>query len=207
MTALELIIEIVLPYTKTSRERLAAMAKACQQIEADELEGDVVECGVWRAGNIILARMLCPERVCWLFDTFEGMAGVSSWDVTRGGITIEEGKAAVSLDEVKNNFTATGTFDADKLRFVQGRVEKTLRKGKNLPKRIALLRLDTDWYWSTRAELEALWPRLVPGGILIIDDYGHWLGARKAVDDYFRRSIPLQRIDYTAVMAVKPNAA
>jgi len=179
------------------------MAKACQRIEIKGVEGDVVECGVWRGGNIILARFYCPDRVCWLFDTFEGMANRSEWDVSRSGVKVGLGKSAVSIEEVTDNLRVTGTFDARKVRFVKGLVEETLLDESNLPERIALLRLDTDWYQSTKIELEVLWPRVVPGGVLIVDDYGHWLGARKAVDEYFKGALPFERIDYTAIMAVK----
>lgn len=179
------------------------MAKACQRIDNDGIQGDIVECGVWRGGNIILARFYCPDRVCWLFDTFEGMANRSEWDVGRSGIKIDVGKSAVSVEEVTENLRVTGTFDASKLRFVKGAVEDTLLDERNLPDKIALLRLDTDWYQSTKIELEILWPRLVSGGILIVDDYGHWLGARKAVDEYFNGAVPFNQIDYTAVMAMK----
>ncbi len=74
------------------------------------------------------------------------------------------------------------------------------------PPSLALLRLDTDWYESTRHELEHLYPRLAAGGVLIIDDYGHWDGARRAVDEYFERQaapLLLNRIDYTGRIAVK----
>ena len=73
-----------------------------------------------------------------------------------------------------------------------------------MPERIALLRIDTDWYESTRHELVHLYPRLSPGGVLIIDDYGHWQGARKAVDEYFQAGLFLNHIDYTGRLAIKP---
>jgi len=196
-------LDWVRPYTKSSNERLAAMTKACQQIEDDGIKGDVVECGVWRGGNIIIARFYCPDRVCWLYDTFEGMTNRSEWDVTRGGRTMDLGKSACSVEEVIANFRVTATYDECKLRFVKGAVEDTLLDESSLPERIALLRLDTDWYQSTKIELEVLWPRVVPGGVLIIDDYGHWLGARKAVDEYFNGAIKFDSIDYTAVVTVK----
>ncbi len=196
-------LDWVRPYTKSSTERLAAMTSACTHIEAKDIAGDIVECGVWRGGNIILARFHCPDRVCWLFDTFEGMANRSEWDVSRSGVKVGVGKSAVSVEEVTENFRATGTFDASKLRFVKGMVEDTLLVKTNLPEHIALLRLDTDWYHSTRIELEVLWPRLSKGGVLIVDDYGHWQGARKAVDEYFKGKPLFHQIDYTAIMMVK----
>ena len=77
-----------------------------------------------------------------------------------------------------------------------------------VPERIALLRLDTDWFDSTYHELVHLYPRLVPGGVLIIDDYGHWQGCRQAVDQYLAENnihLLLNRIDYTGRMAIKPT--
>ena len=74
-------------------------------------------------------------------------------------------------------------YPPERIHFVRGPVEETLPAGA--PDEIALLRLDTDWYESTRHELEHLYPRLAAGGVLLVDDYGHWEGARKAVDEYF----------------------
>jgi O-methyltransferase len=201
----EEVISGVAKYTKSSKARLRAMAAAVARIDAERIDGDIVECGVWRAGNIILARMLSPQRICWLYDTFAGMANPSDCDVTRAGLRISVGKAAVSLDEVVANLSETGTLDLNWLRFILGPVESTLRNNTNLPSKIALLRLDTDWYKSTKIELEVLWPLLQRNGVLIIDDYGHWKGARKAVDDYFGDHGPEKiAIDYTAIMMVKP---
>jgi hypothetical protein len=89
------------------------------------------------------------------------------------------------LDEVRRNLLATG-YPADRVRFVVGRVEDTLPD--QAPESIALLRLDTDWYASTRHELVHLFPRLAVGGVLLIDDYGHWQGARQAVDEYLAQT-------------------
>lgn len=209
-----LIAELEGRYSKTSVERLLAMANACKRIDAENIPGDIVECGVWRGGNIILARKLSPERVCWLYDTFEGMTEPGQFDTKLGGETAMsryrkwEHKgvkwAAVSVEEVIQNLADTWTYDDEYLRFVKGPVEETLLDAANLPNRIALLRLDTDWYESTKIELEVLYPRLVIGGILIVDDYGHWMGARKAVDEYFGSTgARLEAIDYSAVQMVK----
>jgi O-methyltransferase len=206
-------IFIASSYTKTSSARLKAMAAALLKIERDEIQGDIVECGVWRGGNIILARKLAPGRVCWLYDTFEGMTLPQDIDVSRSGKKAIEsyrgrkkpgGKwAAVTVDDVRANLAETGTLDDRQLRFVKGPVESTLLDLGNLPERIAILRLDTDWHASTKMELEVLYPLLSEGGVLIVDDYGHWRGARKAVDDYFGGALALEMIDYTAAMAVK----
>jgi hypothetical protein len=97
-------------------------------------------------------------------------------------------------------------YPVEKMHFVQGAVEKTLREHE-LPPSIAVLRLDTDWYESTKVEMEVLYPRLARGGVLMIDDYGHYAGSRRAVDEYFSEAgiVPLlQPIDYTGRIFVKP---
>jgi len=208
------LIAAAAPYTKSGPERLAAMIEALRRIDRGTIAGDIGECGVWRGGNIVLARKLSPARVCWLYDTFTGMTLPEDIDVTRSGkraIDSYLGKkkpggkwSAVTVEEVRANLQETGTLDDSRLRFVRGAVETTLRDAGNLPDRIALLRLDTDWHASTKIELEVLYPLLQPGGVLIVDDYGHWVGARKAVDEYFGDRMPqIQNIDYTAVMIVK----
>ena len=113
--------------------------------------------------------------------------------------------AIAPFEEVSRNMFSTG-YDRARINFVRGKVEDTLPA--SAPAEIALLRLDTDWYESTSHELVHLYPRLVKGGILIIDDYGHFAGAKKAVDEYFQEySIPIffNRIDYTGRLAVKPS--
>ena len=113
------------------------------------------------------------------------------------------GWVEASLEDVTENFRRAHLLD-DSVVFVKGKVEETLADADKQPQRIALLRLDTDWYESTKVELEVLYPRLVPGGVLIIDDYGHWAGARKAVDEYFEDDpVFLNRIDYTARLVVR----
>jgi len=107
------------------------------------------------------------------------------------------------LDEVKKNVYGTG-YPQDKIHFVKGKVEDTIPG--TMPNQIALLRLDTDWYQSTMHELTHLFPLLQAKGVLIIDDYGHWQGAGKAVDEYFadkQISILLNRIDYSGRIAIK----
>jgi hypothetical protein len=140
-------------------------------IERDAIAGDVVECGVWRGGNIIMARKLAPERTCWLFDTFAGMTEPTLHDRKPNGAlamdsfrakTATRPWAAVSVNEVREYLAETGTLDDERLRFVVGPVEETLRDPAHVPERIALLRLDTDWYASTA--IEAVSPRLVPAG-------------------------------------------
>jgi O-methyltransferase len=183
---------------------IACLAK----IERVGIQGDIVECGVWRAGNIVLARKICPTRTCWLYDTFSGMTepqmidGESAIERYKNKTSEGRGWADVSLEEVKAGLAAVGVPDNDLLRFISGPVEQTLLDATNLPERIALLRLDTDWYSSTKIELEVLYPRLVTGGYLIIDDYNHWIGCKTATDEFFKWGGQLDsavRIDGTAI--------
>ena len=207
-------------YTMTSVQRVAALCEAIGYIVENDIEGDIVECGVWRGGSMLAAIRTLQmhgnaERNIHLFDTFEGMTLPTEADVEFNGKTAQELLNSsdpndaesvwcyAPIEGVRAVLTSTG-YDAQKLKFVKGRVEDTLPAAA--PDRIALLRLDTDWYESTKHELEHLYPRLVPGGVLIIDDYGHWQGARRAVDEYIGRNrlgLLLHRIDYSGRCAVK----
>lgn len=195
-------------YTKSTPQRMQAMIDAVSYIDDEKIAGDVAECGVWRGGNIIIARTLSPRRICWLYDTFMGMPPQATvYDRTFSGRRMDKpGKDAVPIAEIIVYMVEAGVYDERYLRFIEGPVEVTLHDEKNLSDKLALLRLDTDWYESTKIELEVLWPRLVPGGIMIIDDYGHWMGCKKAVDEYFEGHPPsMMKIDYTCRMIVKPH--
>ncbi len=203
----------VQPYTQTSLERVTTLADAVEYVIGAGLPGDFVECGVWRGGSsmaaaLTLLRLGADERRLWLYDTFGRMPapGRRDRDFTGRDVAGHEdsmlGEVGLSLADVQSAMRSTG-YPAEQIRYVQGLVEATIPG--SAPAEIALLRLDTDWYESTRHELEHLYPRLVSGGVLIVDDYGHYAGARQAVDEYFaERPILLARVDYTGRMAVKP---
>jgi O-methyltransferase len=210
------ILAAVQPYTMTSPERILALIDAVRYVTAHSIPGAVVECGVWRGGSSMAAALALQgsgvlDRELYLFDTFAGMTTPTQHDRSHDGLAAEglllrDAKGTgiwceAGLGEVSGNLQATG-YPTDKLRLVQGKVEDTIPA--TMPERIAVLRLDTDWYESTRHELVHLVPRLQPGGFLIVDDYGHWQGARKAVDEYFAglaRPPFLHRIDYTGRIA------
>lgn len=213
------IIEAVQPFTMTSPERISALCDAVRYLGKFRVPGAVVECGVWRGGSTLAAILALLEsgrrdREIWLYDTFEGMTEPTGLDVDFLGQPADQllseadrndGKSiwcCSQLEEVRQLLLSSG-YPESKFNFVVGPVESTIPE--QIPDQVALLRLDTDWYESTRHELTHLLPRLVPGGVLIVDDYGHWEGCRRAVDEYFEsQQVPmfLNRIDYTGRIGV-----
>lgn len=210
---------LVRPFTMTSPERIFALRQAVMHVIQHEIPGDIVECGVWKGGSMMAAAKTLQElgaidRGLYLFDTFSGMPAPGGEDVSLNGepaaelMSKSDKKSSVvwaygTLAEVKHNLLSIG-YPAERMFFIKGKVEKTIPL--SAPAQIALLRLDTDWYESTYHELVHLYPRLSPGGVLIIDDYGHWKGARRAVDTYIseqKLDILLNRIDYTGRICVK----
>ena len=207
-------------YTITSKERMYALHKAVEYVVKAKIPGDFVECGVWRGGSaMVIAYTLLKlgetKRKIYLYDTYEGMSKPTDDDktITSGEMAIKEWKKGqkkdfnefcfASLGEVKRNLFSTG-YPKENIIFVKGKVEETIPK--KAPKKISLLRLDTDWYESTKHELIYLYPKLFQKGVLIIDDYGHWKGSKKAVDEYFKnKSILLSRIDYSGRIGIKTN--
>jgi O-methyltransferase len=208
--------------TMLSLERVLANIHAADYVVSRQIPGDIVECGVWRGGSsMAMAAALVSQRdtsrTLWLYDTYAGMTEATDVDKTYSGASAAALMAEAmrreapehslllayaSLEDVQRNMQGTG-YPMERIRFVKGAVEQTIPG--QAPEQIAVLRIDTDWYESTRHELMHLYPRLSPGGILIIDDYGHWQGARKAVDDYFKDApLFLSRIDSSGRVAVKP---
>lgn len=194
------VIRSLRPYTMTSSERLWSLLNAVRYVVGEGIPGDFAECGVWRGGSVMamageLSRLGSVDRRLWLYDTYAGMTAPTSEDVE----AVTGKTAAAMLSEtpvadgnnvwcvagradVEANVRSTG-YPFDKFVFVEGDVAVTLHE--QAPDSISLLRLDTDWYESTRVGLEVLYPRLAVGGVCILDDYGHWQGARQAVDEYF----------------------
>lgn len=201
------------PFTMTSAERMFSLHKAVEYVVGNGIEGDFVECGVWKGGSaMMMAHSLLlnnDQRDIFLYDTFEGMSEPNEQDRDLYGnsadaLLKESDKFSdrsvwcySTLEDVQKNIYSTN-YSKEKIHFIKGKVEQTIPDV--IPHKIALLRLDTDWFDSTYHELIHLYPLLSNKGILIIDDYGHWEGARKAVDQYFkeRNILPLMhRIDYT----------
>jgi hypothetical protein len=207
-------------YTMTSVERQYTLYNALHYVHERGIEGAFVECGVYRGGSSLLAALVLRDlndlRDLWLYDTFAGMTAPTQFDV-KPGSSLEATKQAfddrqhadhndwcyASLEDVKGCL-AQADYPQERVHYVVGDVMKTIPA--SVPDRIAILRLDTDFYDSTLHELEHLYDLLAPGGVLVIDDYGAWQGARKAVDEYFstKENPPfLVRVDDTARIGQK----
>ena len=211
------------PFTMTRTERIYALYQSMRYVLARGIPGDIVECGVWKGGSAMLCALLLkenptPPRSLYLYDTFAGMAEPGEKDVSVDGASaVAEWRrqkreqasdwAYAPLVEVRKNLLSTG-LPEERLVFVPGKVEDTIPQVA--PQEIALLRLDTDWYSSTYHEMAHLFPRLSAGGVLILDDYGTWQGARQAVDQYVAEknlTLLLTRIDRGARLCVKLDAS
>jgi O-methyltransferase len=180
-----------------------------KQIFNNNIEGAFVECGVHEGFQqslwiFIIMKNNLVKRDIYLYDTFTGLVEPSKYDYTCENAklvkysqneTYNHWKNQIidantnnwcyaPLDKVKNNLYSTG-YPQDKLHFIIGNTIETLKKKENIPEKIAILRLDTDWYESSKAELEQLYNNVVPGGLIIFDDYYYWDGQRRAVDEYF----------------------
>ena len=211
-----------LKYSMTTSIRMWALLQSAKEVLKKKIKGDFVECGVWRGGNIILLKNILEQhkikKNVYGFDTFQGMT-----EPTRHDVDTENNSASILMKKTNKNdqefsIWAYSSLEKTKkniyknikskknLKLIQGKVEDTLVIKENVPKKISLLRLDTDWYESTKIELEILYPLLQKGGILIIDDYGHFKGCRKAVDEYFskyKKKPLLHYVDYTCRLIIK----
>jgi hypothetical protein len=182
---------------------------AIDYIIKNNIEGDIIECGV-DSGNFeyVWIKELMKNNVVrdiYLYDTFTGLVEPGEYDYTCENATLykmnkdevysvwkthkitEEinGWCYTPLEKVQNRLNSTG-YPVEKLHYIVGDVMETLKDKTNIPEKIAILRLDTDWYESSKYELEQLYDNVVIGGIIIFDDYYHWNGQRKATDDFFK---------------------
>lgn len=214
------VFDKVKDFTMTSPERIYTLIEAVKYVESNNIAGDIVECGVWKGGSMMavaetLKNLKNTSRVLYLYDTFEGMSEPTEHDKTYYGesasalLETDHNKeknlvwAYSTLEAVQQAMNSTG-YPSGNIKYVKGKVEDTIPN--IISQKIAVLRLDTDWYESTYHELIYLFPLLVQGGVLILDDYGHWQGARKAVDEYVAKNnirILLNRIDETGRVAIK----
>ena len=208
--------ERVAAYTMVGQSAAKMAYEGIQTLAAGGVEGEIVELGVWKGGMTMLLALAeerfrnktLPRRHLWVYDTFEGLPEPGTHDDVaarniyraltkrqrthdverrkkKGWISADNKWNLGTMSEVMTNVGRT-LVDMEAVHFVRGKVEQTLLDARNIPSRIAMLRLDTDWYASTRVELAILWPRLAVGGLMIIDDYDAWGGARKATMKFLR---------------------
>lgn len=205
----------VQPYTMTSVERVLALRDSVRYVSSAKIPGDICECGVWRGGSMMVVAITLVElgdtsRDLYLFDTFAGPPEPGSKDSPTAGAELAVARqvpqlANLPVEEVRGVLEDTG-YPGEKIHLIKGLVEDTIPD--RAPEHLALLRLDTDYYSSTAHEMRHMYGRLSPGGILIVDDYGKFVGARTAVDEYFGSTgqpVLLNRIDATGRLVVVPG--
>lgn len=213
------IIERSRPFTMTSIDRMLSLCRALEYVLRESIPGDFVECGVWKGGSAMIAAdyflKANQTRGIWLYDSYEGMtvpsiendydySGISASHHSKENSGDSNRWCYASLNEVKKNMQVIG-YSNEKTHFIKGDVLKTIPSA-GVPECISILRLDTDWYESTLHELEQLYHLVSPRGFIIIDDYGHWRGAQKAVDQFFGTLCMapyMHRVDYTCRLIQK----
>lgn len=198
---------LVRGYTMSSNARLRGLFRAVKSAIDQNIPGDVVECGTARGGSAALMGLALKQageaRTLWVFDTFEGLPPPSTADPDYEIAKLYTGSCRGDLAEVRALFARIGILDQTRL--VKGLFQDTLpTSGLGA---IAVLHVDGDWYESVKVCLDYLYDRVSPGGVIQIDDYGHWAGARTAVDEFLlhrRIDVPLTRLDYTGRQFIKP---
>ena len=210
------IIGVCQPFTSTNKKRQRELIEKTIHCIESGVGGDYVETGVFKGGSSMSMASVLKHydklQTLWCFDTFEGMpepnkdevklcGNKKALDIYNSRKKLPEGWCRCSLEQVKKNMVKHVCYPY--VRYIKGMVEDTLPRHK--PNKIALLRLDTDFYESTAVSLEYLYPRLVSGGYIMIDDYYAFSGCHKAVNDYFQNKLPkLEYKDPSAIGFFKP---
>lgn len=202
-------IERCYPYTLLSTEKMYNLYEAVRYLALRKVPGAIVECGVFLGGAMMLtaetlSRLGVTDKDIYLYDTFAGFVGESTeHDINHVGRPIGHQKLQNFLELTRDNMEMT-SYPKEHYVFLEGDVRETVLEKS--PDQISLLRLDTDTYETTLSELENLYPKLVKGGVLLLDDYGYSKGVRKAVDDYFdtpESVLFFQRANFSSRTAIK----
>ncbi|MDO8431599.1 MAG: TylF/MycF/NovP-related O-methyltransferase [Candidatus Binatus sp.] len=215
---------MVMNHTMVSFHRLASLWAQVRYLDRYSLAGSMVECGVWKggaAGLMALAHLhdrSRADRDLHLFDSWEGLPepraerdGQRALDYASGhasGALKPIGQCVSSMQEVSDLLESKIGYPRDLLHYHKGWFQETLAAGGASLGEISLLRLDGDWYDSTKICLEELYPRVTKHGVVVIDDYGHWAGCRTAVDEFIATlaaPIILHRVDYSCRYWIKPD--
>jgi hypothetical protein len=192
-----------------SHARLHGLYRAVRYVVRQDIAGDIVECWSARGGSAALMaltlRRLGSQRKLWLFDTFEGLPAPTAQDPDFELAELLTGTCVGTLGEVRGLFNRLDV--AENVAFVKGLFQDTLLTAPI--QQIAVLHVDGDWYESVKVCLDSFYDKVVAGGVIQLDDYGYWKGARKAVDEFLERrkiQAPLERLDYSGRFLVKPGA-
>lgn len=190
----------IMPYSLVGSSGLEATYRLCLHMNDHKLSGDFVELGVARGGCAALmtqvARSGMQKRNMWLFDSFEGLPEPTTEDFAGKEVKhtgnhvrpLPQGSCKGTLEEVKNLFFNVMRFSSDQLYFIQGWFHDTVPVQKQKISQIAVLRIDGDWYESTKCCLENLYDRVIAGGAVIIDDYQTCFGCKRAVDAFIAQN-------------------
>lgn len=197
--------------TLLQHERIDCNIKSIDYIIDNNIEGDIVEIGVYKGGSILSMMLRLEEknvlnRLIHLYDTFEGMTESSDCDIDLNNIKASSAMdmylCRCDLESVKYNIKNNTSYPENLINYHVGSILKT----NFIPKKISILRLDTDFYESTKFELDNFFDKVSSGGVVIVDDYGHWQGCKKAVDEFLTNhpEIQVEKIDYTGIKFIKP---
>ena len=199
--------------TLASELNLWSIYQSLKYINDENIEGDIVECGVYNGNTMAFIGEINDElnlnKKIWGYDTFSGFVENSFTDndidlKTRRKVENDSSDIYYSLNEVKKNIIQNNKKNFDKYIFIEGDILETLNNKDNYPNKISFLRLDTDIYKTTKKQLEILYDKLVQGGVLHIDDYGLCPGVKTAVDNFFsNKNIWLHRVDMTCRYLIK----
>lgn len=203
LTRFDRLYRSVSDITMVSHARLKSLYESVRYLNANAIPGDIVECGVAAGGSAALMALASqPMRQLWLCDTFTGLPSPSPADPAIAAAWT--GTCLGSPEEIFRSFARLG-IELAKVKIIPGLFEETLADSPI--GNIALLHVDGDWYQSVKATLEALYDRVSPGGIIQFDDYGHWSGARRAVDEFLRGRhfvAKLEYVDFSGRRMFKP---
>lgn len=198
----------VRPYTMCGYARLRGLYQAIRYVVKCNVRGDVVECGTARGGSAALMGLVLKElgadRTLWVFDTFEGLPPPTDADPDYEVATLYAGSCRGELTEVQNLFKYCDILSQSK--FIKGLFQQTVLTSEI--ENIAVLHIDGDWYESVKVCLDHLYDRVNPRGVIQIDDYGQWSGARKAVNEFLDQrgiTVRLRYLDYTGRQFIKPS--
>jgi len=199
--------------TLASEVNLWSIYQSLKYINDENIEGDIVECGVYNGNTMAFIGEISDEfnlnKKIWGYDTFDGFVENSFTDKdidfkTGKKVNYDSSDIYYSLNEVKNNIKLNNNKNFQKYIFIKGNILETLNIKENFPNKISFLRLDTDIYKTTKKQLEILYDKLVPGGVLHIDDYGICPGVKTAVDNFFsNKNIWLHRVDMASRYLIK----